>query len=155
MTSEANSIIHTIKGMHPGAFLARELKLRKLSKGAFAISLQEYPQTLGAITNEKRSMNTPLAMKIEAALALEEGFLMTLQVFHDIEKEKKKQHSKTPDLKKFRRALFWDTAFENINWEKHKRFVIERVFERGNDQEKKEIIRFYGQEIINQVLSNA
>ena len=36
-------------------------------------------------------MNTPLALKIENALGLEEGYFMILQVFYDIEEEKKRQ----------------------------------------------------------------
>lgn len=143
-----------IKGIHPGFFLEHELKKRGLRKGSFALSLQEFPQTLGSITKGKRSMNTPLALKIENALGLEEGFLMTLQVFHDIEEEKRKLDTKHPDLSKLRRVLFWDTKMENIRWEKHKNAVIKRVFERGNEIEKAEIERFYGKDAINKALSN-
>lgn len=42
-----------IKGIHPGIILERELKQRKLAKGRFALSLQEYPQTLVSITKTK------------------------------------------------------------------------------------------------------
>lgn len=41
---------------------------------------------------------------------------------------------------------------EVINWEKHKVSVIKRVFERGNEQEINEIIRFYGNKEIENVL---
>jgi len=51
-----------------------------------------------------------------------------------------------------RRVLFWDTKIENINWEKQKNAVIKRVFERGNDIEKNEIICFYGIENINDIM---
>ena len=128
--------ISILKGIHPGLFLERELKKRHLAKGKFAISLDEYPQTLVAITKGKRSMNVNLALKIENALNLEEGFLMILQVFHDIKKEKSKS-SQHPNLTMFRPALFWDTKIEMIDWNQQKRAVIERVFERGNDIEKK------------------
>lgn len=40
-----------------------------------------------------------------------------------------------------------------IDWEKHARYVIRRVFERGNEEEKKEITRFYGPERIRETLS--
>lgn len=145
----------TIKGIHPGLFLERELKNRDLAKGPFALALGEYPQTLSAITKGRRSMNTPLAMKIEHALNLEEGFLMTLQVFYDIEQEKKNQYSSKPDLRKFRPALFWDTAMDKIDWHKQKRAIIQRVFQRGNEQEKNEIMRFYGHDIIDSILAHA
>jgi plasmid maintenance system antidote protein VapI len=144
--------LEIIKGIHPGFMLERELKKRNLRKGPFALSLQEFPQTLVSITKGKRRMNVSLALKIENALGLEEGFLMTLQVFYDIEQEKRKLNTRHPDLSKLRRVLFWDTKMENINWEKHKRFVIERVFERGNEREIEEITSFYGNEVIKTIL---
>lgn len=145
--------LYAIKGLHPGAFLARELEKKKLPKGRFAISIGEYPQTLGAITKGKRDMNTALSLKIEQALGLEEGFLMILQTYFDIEKIKQKEEPKTkPDFAKLRPALFWDTTLESINWHRQKEAVIKRVFERGNAKEKQEITRFYGKAEIDRVL---
>jgi antitoxin HigA-1 len=141
-----------IKGVHPGYILERELRERHLRKGQFALSLQEYPQTLVSITKGKRKMNTNLALKIENALGIEEGYFMTLQVYYDIEEEKRRQNTEHPDLTKLRRVLFWDTKMEKINWKKQKNAVVKRVFERGNEIEKKEIIRFYGKENMNDIL---
>lgn len=78
-----------VKGIHPEFILERELQKRNLAKGKFAISLNEFPQTIVAITKGKRRMNTNLAIKIENALSLDEGYLMTLQVFNDIKEAKK------------------------------------------------------------------
>jgi antitoxin HigA-1 len=141
-----------IKGIHPGLILERELKQRHLHKGPFAISLQEFPQTLVSITKRKRRMNINIALKIEKALGIEEGYFMILQVYHDIEEAKKSQDKEHPDFTKLRRVLFWDTKMENINWEKQKNAVIKRVFERGNDNEKNEIASFYGIENINDLM---
>lgn len=141
-----------IKGVHPGYILERELKQRHIRKGPFALSLSEFPQTIGSITKGKRNMNTPLALKIENALGIEEGYFMILQVYYDIEEEKRRQNTEHPDLAKLRTVLFWDTKTEKINWKKQKNAVIRRVFERGNDIEKKEIIRFYGIKYINDLL---
>ena len=145
--------ISIIKGIHPGLILARELEQRHLKKGQFALSLKEFPQTLVSITKGKRKMNTALALKIEKALGLEEGYFMILQMYYDIEMEKRKRHSEQPDLTKLRPVLFWDTKMETINWTKQKRAVIKRVFERGNTLEKEEIIRFYGEKTINDILN--
>ena len=142
-----------VKGIHPGLILERELKLRHLPKGPFAISLKEYPQTLVSITKGKRRMNINLALKIEEALGIEEGFFMTLQVFYDIKEIKDKRHKLYPDYSKLRRVLFWDTKMENIDWEKQKKEIIKRVFERGNEIEKEEMIRFYGQENVKKILN--
>jgi plasmid maintenance system antidote protein VapI len=141
-----------IKGIHPGLILERELKLRHLHKGPFAISLQEFPQTLVSITKGKRRMNINIALKIEKALGIEEGYFMILQVYHDIEEAKKSQNKEHPDFTKLRRVLFWDTKIDNIDWEKQKTAIIKRVFERGNEIEKKEMIRFYGQENVDNIL---
>jgi antitoxin HigA-1 len=145
--------IATLKGIHPGFVLERELKQRQIRKGQFAIALNEFPQTLVAITKGKRKMNTSLAMKIENVLEIEEGYFMTLQVFYDIEEEKRKQNIERPDLGKLRPVLFWDTKIEKINWQKQKITVIKRVFERGNAMEKKEIIRFYGKDSVNELMN--
>jgi antitoxin HigA-1 len=148
-----NSNISIIKGIHPGLILERELKNRKLAKGTFAHSINEFPQTITTITKGKRRMNPALSLKIEQALGLEEGYFMVLQAYCDIEQEKKKIHKNYhPDLSKLRSVIFWDTDIKLIDWEKNKLAVIYRVFERGNEQEIKEIIRFYGKEKLLKLL---
>lgn len=147
-----NATLDIIKGVHPGIILERELKQRKLRKGQFALSINEFPQTLGSITKGKRKMNIPLALKIEQALHIEEGYFMILQIYYDIEEEKRKKTTYHPNLSMLRPVLFWDTKMEKINWEKQKRAVIKRIFERGNEIEKNEITRFYGRESIDEVL---
>ena len=142
-----------IKGIHPGLILERELKQRHLHKGPFALSLKEYPQTLVSITKGKRRMNTNLALKIENALEIEEGYFMTLQLYYDIKEIKRRQYRLHPDFTKLRRVLFWDTKMENIDWGKQKNAIIKRVFERGNEIEKKEIVRFYGREYVDNIIS--
>jgi antitoxin HigA-1 len=147
-----NEQLAILKGIHPGFVLERELKQRNLPKVKFANLLNEFPQTLVSITKGKRKMNTALSLKIENALNLEEGFLMTLQLFYDIEQVKKITKKTRPNLKKLRPVLFWDTNINNIDWLQQKKAVINRVFERGNEQEKNEIIRFYGETVVNQIL---
>jgi plasmid maintenance system antidote protein VapI len=145
--------IDKIKGIHPGFILERELKQRKIEKSQFAISLQELPQTIDSITKGKKNMDTLLALKIEHALGIEEGYFMALQThYYEIQEEKKKLNNKHPDISKLRRALFWDTNIDKIEWETQKAAVINRVFERGNEEEKNEIIRFYGEDAVKEVI---
>ncbi len=145
--------LNILKGIHPGFVLERELEKRQIRKGNFALQIQEYPQTLSTITKGKRDMNIGLALKIEHVLGIEEGFFMILQVYYDIEQEKRKQNSEQPNLSIIRSILFWDTKTEKIDWQKQKRAIIKRIFERGNEMEKKEITRFYGNETISKVLN--
>ena len=56
--------------------------------------------------------------------------------------------SNKPDLTKFRKTLFWDTTIDRIDFTAHGRYVINRVFERGNEEEIQEVIRFYGRDTI-------
>ena len=76
--------IEILKGLHPGLFLQYELDKQKLKSGKFAVSIGEHPQTLSAIICGRRSMNVPLSLRIEKALNLDEGLLMTLQIYYDI-----------------------------------------------------------------------
>jgi plasmid maintenance system antidote protein VapI len=49
--------IETIKGIHPGIIIARELKNRRLKKKDLALFIDEHAQTISAIIKEKRSIN--------------------------------------------------------------------------------------------------
>ena len=149
-----NATIEILKGLHPGLFLQRELNKRKLRSGHFAESIGEHPQTLSAIIRGRRSMNIPLSLRIEKAVGVEEGFLMTLQVHFDISEEKRRLSEKNrPNCNKFRPTLFWDTSFEHIDFIAHKRYVINRVFERGTEEEILETIRFYGKDTIIETIA--
>ena len=77
---------------------------------------------------------------------------MLLQSYYDIEKEKSKTQL-SPNLSILRKSLFWDTEILNIDWNKQSKAVINRVFERGNEEEKKEIERFYGKKKVETVLN--
>lgn len=145
--------IEKYKGIHPGIILDREFKKRALQQRPFALSIGEHPQTLNTITKGKRRLNTALALKIEEKLGFEEGTLVLLQTYFDINEEKSKLKQISPNLSKLRKSLFWDTDINTIDWSKQYKAVIQRIFERGNETERKEIIRFYGQEKIKNALS--
>ncbi len=141
-----------LKGIHPGKIIERELLKTHTSKRQFALSVGEYPQTLGSIIKGKRSMNVDLSLKIEQKLNFDEGFLMTLQVFYDIKQSKVDVNYK-PNLSKLNRITFWDTTFEQIDWKLMKRSIIQRVFSYGNETEQEEIRRFYGKEAVEKILT--
>ncbi|WNM19492.1 helix-turn-helix transcriptional regulator [Flavobacterium capsici] len=137
------SYLKKYKGIHPGIVLDRLLTKKAIPQRPFALAIGEHPQTINAITKGRRNLNTALALKIEDKLNLEEGSLALLQTYFEIEQEKKKTLN-TPNLALLRKSLFWDTDTATINWQKQYKAIIRRVFERGNEEEKKEIERFYG-----------
>ncbi|MEI5985128.1 MULTISPECIES: transcriptional regulator [Sphingobacterium] len=143
------------QGIHPGIVLDRELKKRSIKQRPFALSLEEHPQTFNAITKGKRGISTALALKIERELGLEEGTLVILQAYYDIKKIKEKEIKRTPNLHILSKGLFWDTDIQQIDWKRQYKAVIQRVFERGNENDKNEIIRFYGTEKVNQALQES
>lgn len=149
-----NNFIEKYKGIHPGFILERELKKRLIRQRPFALSINEHPQTLNAITKGKRNLNTAMALKIEDKLDMEEGTLALLQTYYDIAKEKEAQNSRTPTLSILRKSLFWDTDISKIDWNRQYIAIITRVFERGNEEEKTEIRRFYGSQKIMEVLNS-
>jgi len=141
--------IELLKGIHPGLYLARELRQRELRGGTLASRIGTYRQNLNAILQGRRNINLPLSLKIERELELPEGFLMTLQLHYDIARLKQKQTTNQhPDLEKFRPVLFWDVDRNRIDWQQNKAFVIQRTFERGEKEEIEEIVRFYGRDEI-------
>ncbi len=147
--------ISRIKGIHPGAILKREIKKRGLKNKELAAMVNEHEQTIGAILKEKRSINPNLSIKLGQKLGVENDFFMLLQAGYDVKQAGLEMVKyETPDLKIIRRALFWDTDFDKMDWNNHKRAIIKRIFERGNDEEISEIIRFYGMETIKKELKS-
>ncbi|KVV16218.1 hypothetical protein [Flavobacterium sp. TAB 87] len=144
-----------IKGIHPGVILKREIKLRGLKNKELADSLEEHAQTIGAILKEKRSINPNLSIKLGHELGVANDYFMILQASYDVKKAIQINSStKTPDLAKIRKVLFWDTDFNKINWDTDRKPILKRIFERGNEIEINEIISFYGREAIMKELKN-
>ena len=140
--------IENVKGMHPGALIKHELNRKKISQRKFAASIDEHWQILNAVINEKRGISLGTALKVEKELGYDEGFLMILQVYYDIEKRKQKQiRSTLKGVPAIRRIIFWDTDFDSIDWAASKESVISRVLERGTKEEIAEIARYYGMNI--------
>lgn len=148
--------IAKIKGVHPGAVLSRELKRLGMESKQFALDLGEYPQTINAISKGRRGINPALSIKLGRALGVDDEYFMLLQAYYEVEKERKVLLCKQikPDLSKIRTILFWDTDINGIDWQKQRKAIVRRVFERGNNTEIEEILTFYGKEVIEQELKD-
>lgn len=53
------------------------------------------------------------------------------------------------------KRIFWDTEFDNIDYNKSYRSVIERVFERGDVEDIRQCRRYYGDKKIAEILLTA
>lgn len=49
-------------------------------------------------------------------------------------------------------TLLWEYDLETFNWDKSAKIVIERVLERGNIYQWKEMIRYYSSEQISETI---
>jgi len=145
--------IFKIKGIHPGAVLKRALKQSAIQKKELARRINEYPQTISAIINERRGINPALSIKLADFFKIDPAYFMILQAYYEVELARRaSEKEKTPDLKKFRKILFWDTNMDKLNWETQKEAIIKRVFQRGNSEEFSEILNFYGMQKVQSVL---
>jgi addiction module HigA family antidote len=149
--------INNIKGVHPGVILDREFRKRGIGKSVFAREIGVYPGIITDITKQRRGINAGLAIRLEKALDAEEGYFMILQAYYNIAREKRNNilAKPKPNLSLIRKALFWDVNFDNIDFNTRKRYVVERVFERGNSEEINEIIRFYGKKECIRIIKSA
>ncbi len=57
-----------------------------------------------------------------------------------------------PDISK---KAFWDTKFEDLDFEKHKEYIIAKIFEYGTWKDMLVITRFYGKEQVKQALTSS
>jgi len=147
-------LVEKYRGINPGAILERELKKKKIRQNAFAETVGIPAQTLNAIIKGKRRMTPETALKIDYALGLEESTMCILQAYYETRLIRQKPGLLPhPDLAKLRRILFWDTDFDKIDWQHQQNAIIRRVFERGTEEEKNEIIRFYGADKVNIVMT--
>jgi len=149
--------ISKIKGIHPGILLERELRIRNIKKGYLALSVGEFPQTISNIAKGKRAITSGLSLKLDRFLGAEEGYFITLQALYELElaKQVEIKLQPKPNMEILTKPLFWDIDVDKIDFINKKRFVIERVIERGNKEQIEELIRFYGKEEVINIIQSA
>ena len=53
------------------------------------------------------------------------------------------------------KRIFWDVNFDALDYNSRSSFIIERVFERGDVEDIRQVRRFYGDERVKEVLLNS
>ena len=132
-----------IKGIAPGAIIARELRDKHISNKDFAAAIGEYPSRISEIINVRRRIPLPMSLKFDSFFGFEKGFFATIQLYYEVRRFEESQQHKTPDLKKLSHSLFWDTDVKKINWIRQKNSVLERVEKYGTASDIKIISDFY------------
>ncbi|MDR2679978.1 MAG: helix-turn-helix domain-containing protein [Tannerella sp.] len=139
-----------------GAILKRILQKESLSQKEIAEKLEIYPQRINELIRGKRKFTPELSSRLEKGLGIStSGYFYLIQTNHDNychQETLERKH--TPDLSKINKALFWETpSLNRINRQKNADWVIQRIFEYGNQQEIEEIIRYYSREKVSEILN--
>lgn len=130
------------------AVLKRIMQKEHLSQRELARRSGIMPQRINDYLCDRRRISAEASVKLEKALGIPHtGYFYFIQANHDIYLFCQKE-GKSPELSAFRDELFWDTDKKRIDWEGNKQWIIQRVFEYGNEKEITETINFYGKETI-------
>ena len=138
-----------IKGIHPGLILRRELTRQGIKSSELANAIDEHKQTISAIINQRRGINPSISIKLSKRFNVNEDYFMLLQASYEVKKAASNETKRQPNINIIRKAIFWDTTIDKIDWDKNKRAIIKRILERGNKTEINEIISFYGKRTIS------
>lgn len=142
-----------VKGLHPGAILKRAIRKEGLKSKALAQAIGEYPQTISAIINERRGMPAKLSIKLGNYFDTEHDYFMLLQAAYEVQQHLNKE-KRNPFKGNIRKVLFWDTDIDQLDLTSNRRFIIQRILERGNKEEITELIQLYTKKVIRDELSH-
>lgn len=129
-----------------GDILKRILLKLDLPQRQLAVKANELPQRINDVIAGRRRITIEQSLKLEKALNISiDGFFYKIQANHDIYLATLNDRlANRPDIKQFRKSLFWDIDINKLNWTENRRWVVQRIFEYGNDREIKAVINFYG-----------
>ena len=83
---------------------------------------------------------------IEHILGFEASFisnLRNLQIESRQKEELRRKQLTDKTLPLIRRCVFWDINPDNLDWARHRKFIIAPVTRYGNDLEKQSVMSFY------------
>ena len=138
-----------------GAVLNRIMTKEGISQSQLAERSGIVRQRICDYLTNRRRITVEASLNLEKALRIGiEGFFYRIQANHDVYTCVKEQAmNNRPNLRHYRKAIFWDTDIETLDWDKNRQWITRKVFEYGGEEEILETIRFYGKDVIKEVLS--
>ena len=138
-----------------GAVLNRIMTKEGISQSQLAERSGIVRQRICDYLANRRRITVEASLNLEKALCIGiKGFFYRIQANHDIYTCLKEQTmNNRPNIGYYRKAVFWDTEIEKLDWDKNRQWIIRRVFEYGGEDEILETIRFYGKDVVKEVLS--
>jgi addiction module HigA family antidote len=136
--------IQAYKGIAPGKIIAHSLKERGLSQKELAERTHCHAQTISAIVTGTRDIPQDLSFRLDKELGFKDGFFMLVQTYYKIRIHSLKAQSTTKKvIPSIRRIVFWDIDMDSLDWQANKEFILQRVSERGNEDENKQVKAYY------------
>ena len=137
-----------------GAVLNRIMTKEGISQSQLAERSGIVRQRICDYLANRRRITVEASLNLEKALRIGiEGFFYRIQTNHDIYTCVKEQAmNNRPNLEHYRKAVFWDTDIEMLDWDKNRQWIIRRVFEYGGEEEILETLHFYGKDVVKEVL---
>ena len=74
-----------VRPIHPGELLKEEIEYRGISQGKVSAKMGMSYKVLNDILNERRPLTTTTAMLFEAALGVDSGLLMRMQLDYNMQ----------------------------------------------------------------------
>ena len=145
--------INIVKGIHPGLVLERELTRRGIKKSHLAEDLDVSTGLITDIVKQRRGINPSLSINLGIALKEDQSYFSLLQTYYELKVAQSKVKTSPPF--QFRSVLFWDVDPNELDFEQNKKFIILRIFERGNGNEIKAVIDHYGRDQVSVILKGS
>lgn len=137
-----------------GSVLQRILRKEKVSQKKLSDQTGIIPQRINDLVRSKRRFTIEMSATLAKFLSLTDpGYFYRIQCNHDIFMFMELHNHQPVNCSQFREALFWDIEASTLDWNKHKRWIIQRVFEYGNDAEVETVIEHYGSQAIKDTLN--
>ena len=132
------------KGIAPGKIIAHGLKERGLSQKELAERVQCHAQTISAIVTGIRDIPLDLSFRLDKEFGFEGGFFLLMQTHYKIRIHAlQSQTAPRGIIPSIRRIVFWDIDMDTLDWNANKDYIIRRVEERGNENEKQQVKAYY------------
>lgn len=145
-----------MEGVSPSLILSRLVAINGNFRKDIAQKAEIPAQRLSDLISGTRRFTARYSLGLEKALGIPiKGFFLLLQAKNDIyieEQTASKHHA--PDISKFRESTFWDVDIRSLDWQRDRKPIVNRVFEYGSDEEIREIISYYGKEVVAELLEN-
>lgn len=133
-----------MKSTPAGAILLHILQRTGVSQKSLSDISGILPQHINALIKGTRRFSPKSSLAIEKALNLEpDGLFYICQCNYDVTQAKRASQQK-PDTSKLRKSTFWDVDLEKVDWQKGKRWAIQRILQYGCISDFIEISKIYG-----------